>query len=103
MQIKKMKLLKNTVKEVLEDHPQTRSNDFLLIRYVLGRVKPETLIMTFSRVMLYAKEMELPSFASITRARRVVFKQYPELCPEETKIIRKKEQEEYKKWIKSEE
>lgn len=42
----------------------------------------------------------LPTFSGITRARRKIFKKHPELIPEDTKTIRKKEEKEYKEWSK---
>lgn len=100
MNKKQRNMLQDTVLEVLKDDTNTRKDDFLLISKVLEKTNPETKDMTIGEVLIKAKELGLPSFSGITRARRKIFKKYPEFVPEDIKTIRKKEEQDYKEWSK---
>lgn len=62
--------LKPIVREVLITHPQTRDNDFLLIGAVYSLLDSETEKLRLDELCGYARMNKLPSFESITRARR---------------------------------
>ena len=100
MNKEKRGMIENTVLEILKNDIESRKDDFILISKVLEVTNPQTKDMTIGEVLLKAKELNLPSFLSITRARRKVFKKYPELVPEDIKTIRKKEEQDYKEWSK---
>ena len=59
--------------------------------------------MTVGYVLLNGKELNLPSFESITRARRTIFRKYPELNPEYMKELRQQEENEYRKMSRKDE
>lgn len=78
----------------LVDHPETRADDFMLVREVYNQfVSGE---MSFNTVLEHHIELGLPSFASILRARRKLQQKHPELVNAEAAAIREGEREEYR-------
>ena len=78
----------------LVDHPETRADDFKLVREVYNNfVSGE---MSFNTVLEHHIELGLPSFASISRARRKLQKMYPDLVSAEVAEIRAGEEKEYR-------
>lgn len=100
MRKNQMNYLQKKVEEVLKEEPKSREDDFVLISKVLELTNPETKHMTIGMVLEHAKVLKIPSFESITRARRKVFKLHPELIPESMKKIRKDEEKFFRKWSK---
>lgn len=90
-----MKKLEKIVKAILEDYPNTRGNDNALITGVFWLIDPELMKMPFKEVMLMKG---LPSFESITRARRKVQEKNPILTDEKARKIRQKEEKEYREY-----
>lgn len=88
-----MKKIQLVVKEILEHNPKAREDDFLLIGMVYYRLYPVD--FTFSYIAKHHKELKLPSFESITRARRKVQEEHPELISEFARDIRKQEEIKY--------
>lgn len=86
----------NIVKEILENDEKARKDDFYLILRVIQRTNPEVRNMNFNILLENAELLRIPSFASITRARRHVENKYPELVDEETNKIRRREEKKYK-------
>lgn len=85
-----MKLIKveEAVEKVLRENPETRKDDFLLIYCTyeeLGYVKG---MQSFATTLKKAKKRGYTSFESITRSRRKLQKEYPELVDEEAKKAR---------------
>lgn len=98
-----MKLIKveETVEKVLRENPETRKDDFLLIYCTyeeLGYVKG---MQSFATTLKKAKKRGYTSFESITRARRRLQKEYPELVDEEAKKARLKKVSEYVTYARS--
>ena len=82
------------VYNALVDHPETRADDFMLVREVYAQfVSGE---MSFNTVLEHHVELGLPSFASILRARRKLQKENPELVNAKAAAIRAGEEKEYK-------
>lgn len=69
------------VKSILEEHPSARENDYALIRFAAKRFGFDGL--TFDDAVSSWAFNKLPSFESLTRARRKVQELYPELRSEE--------------------
>lgn len=86
----------NIVKEILENDEKARKDDFYLILRVIQKTNPEVRNMNFNILLENAELLHIPSFASITRARRNVTTKYPELIDEETNRIRRREEQKYK-------
>lgn len=89
----KIKVLESTVKEILEKDPSTRSDDFILVTSVYQRLGKINDTQTFYCVMLSHIQLGLPSFKSITRARRKVQEKYPALRANKQMQDKREEQE----------
>ena len=83
------------VENAMLEYPETRADDFKLVYRVYEQIVEWIMFETFWEVIQNHKEYGLPSFASITRARRKIFKKFPELRDEKATEIRLKEQKEY--------
>ena len=68
--------VEDLVKEILENIPETRDDDYYLIYEVEKRLEPELLNRTYREYLLSTKTI---SFKTIERARRKVQSKYPEL------------------------
>ena len=67
-----MKRIEPIVKELLELYPKTRDDDFYLIGSVYFMLAPEIKSKSFLDIIKNHSFYGLPSFESITRARRKV-------------------------------
>lgn len=94
MKKEKLYKLEEVVKNILEDEELARRDDCYLILRVVEKIYPTLVSETFKEVMVKGKSKGL-SFESITRARRKVQKDNPELCDEETVESRINEMQEY--------
>lgn len=92
-----MERIKNVqpfVHKALVDNPATRTDDFLLVLEVYKNfIKAD---MRLETVLLYHKELGVPSFASIIRTRRKLQKKHPELEKESTAQMRATAENDYK-------
>lgn len=84
------KRVKPTVYSILQEDEYARSNDNYLIMRVAQKLDP---VLAGSR-FIDIRFSKL-SMASITRARRQFFKEYPELKPKKMTEIREQEEQEY--------
>jgi len=74
-----MKDITTIVEQVLRDHEDARDSDFRAIGWVIKITRPDLMPMSFSAVLWNHKALGLPSFESITRARRKLQHDKPEL------------------------
>lgn len=96
-----LRLVTNTVKEVLEECKETRSDDFLLIAEVYKRLRPNLEGVSLDYALRHHLSYSLPSFSSIVRSRRKLQVIYPELESEEKiRIIREQEEQFYREYAK---
>lgn len=77
----KLYKVEDTVKEVLNEVPAARDDDFVLLAHVYYKLNPEIVSTPFNIVMLGHKEYGLPYFESVSRARRKLQAEYEELRP----------------------
>ena len=92
----KLNKIENLVKEVLTNYKDSRSDDFVLIYRVYQSINENVVIrQPFYEVMLNHKEYGLPAFSGITRARRKIFKDNPELANEKVQEARINKEAEY--------
>lgn len=97
--------LKNIVKDTLTNIEKTRNDDYLLTYFVIRRYLDDRGISVdyFFQIMMFHKTYGLPSIESITRARRLLQRKYPELkADREIEKIRAKEEERYREIARSE-
>lgn len=97
----KLQKVEAIVERVLDRLPVTRDDDFLLIYNVYKFMNEDTPYMDFRRVMRDHEALGLPSFESITRARRKVQSEKPELRPsKKAKKIRTEEERAYRQYAR---
>ena len=75
----KLYKIEDVVKEVLTEVPEARDDDFKLVVEVYYKLDPTIVGTPFNVVMLGHKELGLPYFESITRARRKLQAMFEEL------------------------
>jgi hypothetical protein len=94
-----MENLKSTtdlVKRILEEVPETRSDDMLLYYRVCEAKNRVSLGLPFGMVLVNMKDFKLPSFKSVERCRRKLQRAYPELSAnEEVETLREVQEEKY--------
>lgn len=91
----------NLVKDILEDHPDTRDDDMKLYAWACYELREETGAecrltkeTSFVDALYYHKKYGLPSYESISRARRKVQEQIPNLAG--NRRAKKKKEDEYR-------
>ncbi len=91
-------MIEDLVYEVLKTNIKAREDDFELVLGLYKILCPPLLEISFGGILKEHKEYELPSFESITRARRKIQSQHQELVSQKT--LRKRNQlcEEYKEY-----
>ena len=97
--------LKNIVKDTLTNIEMARNDDYMLTYFVIKKYLDEKDIKIdyFYQIMMFHKTYGLPSIESITRARRLLQRKYPELrADREVEKIRAKEEERYRELARSE-
>lgn len=98
----KVNIIENIVKGVLERHPITRDDDFILVAFVYNAISEgRTNCISFNSTMANHRNMGLPSMESITRARRKLQNEYEELrATESMRRIRRKEEQDFREYLK---
>ena len=87
------------VRNILLEDPRTRDNDMLLYAVFCAKynfVRPEE---TFYEVLTNSKEKNLPSYESITRARRKVQEMEEYLCGKK-RGLRKEQEKNYRNFYR---
>ncbi len=84
--------------QILTDCPETRSNDYLLWLDYIQAVcdNAEEVNKPFKEVIAHINELGFPSFESVSRERRFVQKEQPELKDPNTARHRKNKEIEYR-------
>lgn len=90
------KLLQPIITEILKTKPETREDDMLLISAVFDKLYEGLTDMSFNYIVNRRKDLQLPTFESITRARRYVQNENPELASERAKQKRQEEELKYR-------
>lgn len=98
MKKEELDTLENIVTRLLVEKPVTRKNDRVLIGWVYKKLGVD-IKAPFQNVLLMN---HIPSFESITRARRKAQEKNPELVDKVMKDIRKNEELEFIKYNKGE-
>ena len=88
-----MKKCYDEVKAILDKYPQTRDDDMLLYGQYLFQKNLVGKDETFFRVLSSATKRKLPSYESVTRARRKVQEKEPSLLGKRYKQRQKAEKE----------
>lgn len=68
------------VEQILKNVPETRNSDDLLYIQVCSRMNHEALTMPFCQVLGMRKQLGIPPFESVRRARQKIQSTHPELA-----------------------
>ena len=96
MTVNKLIKQESIIKPILEEHPETRGDDFLLYAEVIREYRPELAELSVLDFFVAHKDLYCPSYESVSRVRRRLQAKFPELCSDEVKAKRAKQQAEYK-------
>lgn len=89
----------NMVYSILETNPETRSDDFLLFYEVLKDLSLDYCDLNY--IFKNHAILGVPSFETITRCRRKIQHDHPELSGAAMRRIRKEEEKEFKAYALS--
>lgn len=105
-----LKDLKTLVENLLQEHPALRGKDDVLYLEVLrkthpywnsGRITTNIENMPIGEFFSERKNMKLPSFESVSRCRRKVQEEFPDLRPpKKIQEARTRREEEFYNWSK---
>ena len=97
----KLYKVEDIVYQVLKEVPEARKDDFVLVAEVYNKIQPLIFNVSFNQVMLAHKELGLPYFESISRARRRLQSIFEELRPsKEVQEARNEEQLIYREYAR---
>ena len=95
----KLYKVEDIVYQVLKEVPEARKDDFVLVAEVYNKIQPLINNVSFNQVMLAHKDLGLPYFESISRARRRLQNIFEELRPsKEVQDARLEEQLVYREY-----
>ena len=95
----KAKDVEPKVLRLLETIPETRKDDWLLLKHYYSEII-DVKLFSFATVCDYHNEFELPSFESIRRCRQKIQSKRPDLVDPGTAKKRHKLIDEYKEYAK---
>ncbi len=90
----KLEKFHNIVFEILQEKEETREDDFLLFYEVIKRIGLGNLRLDY--ILTNHAILGIPSFETISRCRRKIQREHPELSGEAMRKIRKKEEMEFR-------
>lgn len=97
----KLHTIENIVLQILEENPQARQDDYILMVKVCEKTNPEILNRPFELVMK-THFFNLPNWESVTRCRRKIQANRPDLDTDITsRKRRRKREQEYKEYARS--
>jgi len=100
--MKKLYQVEALVKEMLIEFPETRNNDTLLQKMVMTKINPDIVGLGFCYVMDHRKDLGLPPFESIRRARAKLQREYENLkATPAVQEARAEQEEEYLEYVRS--
>ena len=91
----KLNTMEKVVLEVLEQSPISRADDYALMWLVCEKIKPELVEKPFADVMYHHHTLGLPNWETVTRCRRKIQAQRPDLVSPNTARRRRKEEKVY--------
>lgn len=97
----KIKCVEDTVLAVLKRNKKARCDDFILYGSVLKEIGVDLQQTSLYDFLATAKSSGMPSFETVTRARRKLCEQYPELVDVVTQEARDLKKESFIEYSKS--
>ncbi len=92
----KLKSTEKIVLTVLEESTQARQDDYVLMFLVCEKLNKDILDKPFGMAMYNHKILNMPNWETVTRCRRKIQAERPDLANPKTVEKRKKEEEEYR-------
>ena len=100
--MEKLKRVTDVVTLVLMECPEARSNDKLLYYRVCEKMNCNVMGQPFGMIYLNLEEYGLPNPETVTRSRRKLQRQYPELSAnEKVERYRMEQEEKFRKYAKA--
>lgn len=96
----KLQTMEKVVLEILEESPQARQDDYILMVKVCEKINPQILNYPFWLVMKN-HHFDLPNWETVTRCRRKIQQKRPDLVSPATSRKRRKKEEEYIEYARS--
>lgn len=97
----KMQGIEKNVRAVLEKYPESRANDFVLYAMYIKENTPELANVGLIYALLEAQRLGMPSYESVTRARRKIQQHNADLRPpEKATAARQEKEKQYRKYAK---
>lgn len=93
--MKELKNVESIVEKILIEREDSRSSDDILYMYVCQHINPKVSKQRMAKFWSTRSKNSLPSYASVTRSRRKVFNNKPELRPAKVTEKRKEKEKEY--------
>lgn len=87
--------IENVVLEVLETYPNARKDDYVLMYFVCRKMCKNSISCPFGSVLLDHKELRIPNWKSVERARRKIQRKRPDLVDDKTAAVREEEEQAY--------
>ena len=94
----KLKVIEDLVLKVLENYPETRKDDYLLMAKVCETVRPDIMTESFGKVLYNYQRSGAPNWKSVERARRKVQSKHPYLKDDNTANARVIEEMRYREY-----
>lgn len=95
----KQKTVEATVKDILTESPKARADDHYLYYLVVKHYTKDEFLFAF----IHHKQLQLPTFESVSRARRKVQEKFPELrADKETERARLQQEIDFFNYYKTE-
>lgn len=95
----KLKIIETNVYAILIKYPESRANDFVLYAMYLKEHNAELKDAGLIYALMKSKELGMPNYESITRARRKLQQHNPKLRPPaKTEIERAKKENQFRSY-----
>lgn len=96
----RLKNLHKEVEEILRVDDKAKIDDCYLYAILVSKLNPTACNYSFVYVMTHSKEFGLPILDSVTRCRRKVLKEFPELRVEEAQERRETNETVHKEYFR---
>lgn len=97
----RLQTYEKVVLEVLEESQLAREDDYFLMHRVCEKLCPEIIGKPFGMALIMHKELDLPNWKSVERARRKVQEKRPDLVSPEKAKKRSEEEENYREYART--
>ena len=97
----KLQTMEKVVLKVLEEYPEARKDDYVLMVKVCYETGVKADHINFAEGLLFHKLYNIPNWKTVERCRRKIQKQRPDLVVKTTAEKRQEEEKEYEKYSRT--